>query len=90
MKLAYESLMTKRRIKRLAMLIYGPTRVEYNNQYLGELPMAGGAKSRTSQAKDIGSQGGKAGGPARAKKLTQAQRSEIARKGAQAKNNKAK
>lgn len=52
--------------------------------------MAGGAKSRTSQAKDMGSQGGKAGGPARAQKLTQAQRSEIARKGAQAKNNKSK
>jgi len=52
--------------------------------------MAGGAKSRTSQAKDLGSQGGKAGGPARAQKLTQAQRSEIARKGANAKNNKSK
>lgn len=86
MRLTYESLMTKRRIKKLVMLIY----CQYNNQYLGELHMAGGAKSRTSQAKDMGSQGGKAGGPARAQKLTQAQRSEIARKGANAKNNKSK
>ena len=74
----------------LTMILRGPTRIEYNNQYLGELHMAGGAKSRTSQAKDMGSQGGKAGGPARAQKLTQAQRSEIARKGANAKNNKSK
>lgn len=72
------------------MIIYGPTKAYINDQYLGELHMAGGAKSRTSQAKDLGSQGGKAGGPARAQKLTQAQRSEIARKGANAKNNKSK
>ena len=62
----------------------------YNKTFNKELQMAGGAKSRTSQAKDMGSQGGKAGGPARAQKLTQAQRSEIARKGANAKNNKSK
>lgn len=62
----------------------------YNKTFNKEYTMAGGAKSRTSQAKDMGSQGGKAGGPARAQKLTQAQRSEIARKGAQAKNNKSK
>ena len=72
------------------MIIYSPFSAYYDNQYLGEIHMAGGAKSRTSQAKDLGSQGGKAGGPARAQKLTQAQRSEIARKGANAKNNKSK
>lgn len=73
------------------IIIYNrPIGAYYNNHYLGEVQMAGGAKSRTSQAKDMGSTGGKAGGPARAQKLTQAQRSEIARKGANAKNNKSK
>jgi hypothetical protein len=50
----------------------------------------GNAKSGTSQAKDMGSKGGKSGGPARARKLTTQQRSEIARKGAVAKNAKKK
>lgn len=47
-------------------------------------------KSKTSQASDIGSAGGKKGGPARANKLTAQQRSEIASKGAKAKNKKGK
>lgn len=50
----------------------------------------GNAKSTNAQAKDLGSKGGKSGGPARAKKLNTNQRSEIARKGAEAKNKKAK
>lgn len=45
-------------------------------------------KSKGSQASDIGSSGGKKGGPARAAKLTAQQRADIARKGAMAKNNK--
>lgn len=48
------------------------------------------ARSSTSQAKDMGSKGGKVGGRARAVKLSTQQRSEIARKGAIAKNKKAK
>jgi len=47
-------------------------------------------KSEKSQSSDIGKKGGKSGGPARAAKLTAQQRSEIARKGAAAKNNKGK
>jgi hypothetical protein len=50
----------------------------------------GNAKSTGSQAKDMGSKGGKSGGPARARKLNTQQRSEIARKGAIAKNSKNK
>lgn len=50
----------------------------------------GNAQSGSTQAKDMGSKGGKSGGPARAKKLTTQQRSEIARKGAVAKNAKHK
>lgn len=50
----------------------------------------GQAKSARTQAKDMGSKGGKAGGPARARKLNTQQRSEIARKGAVAKNKKMK
>lgn len=48
----------------------------------------GNARSGMSQAKDMGSKGGKSGGPARARKLTTQQRSEIARKGAEATNKK--
>jgi hypothetical protein len=43
-------------------------------------------KSKLAQI--LGSKGGKKGGPARAKTLSPAKRSEIARKGAQAKNKK--
>jgi hypothetical protein len=43
-----------------------------------------------SQARQIASRGGKKGGPARANKLSSVQRSNIARKGAQAKNAKGK
>lgn len=50
----------------------------------------GNAKSTGTQAKDLGSKGGKSGGPARARKLNTQQRSEIARKGAEAKNKKTK
>jgi len=50
----------------------------------------GNARSGSSQAKDMGSKGGKSGGPARARKLTTQQRSDIARKGAVAKNAKKK
>jgi general stress protein YciG len=42
-------------------------------------------KSKSSQAADIGSRGGKKGGPARANKLTAQERSNIAKKGGQAK-----
>ena len=42
--------------------------------------------STYSNAKSIGSSGGKKGGPARALKLTAQQRSEIAKKGGIAKN----
>ena len=45
-------------------------------------------KSTSKQASDIGSKGGAKGGPARAAKLTAQQRTEIARKGANAKNGK--
>jgi hypothetical protein len=48
----------------------------------------GNARSSTSQAKDMGSKGGKTGGPARARTLSTQKRSEIARKGAIAKNSK--
>jgi hypothetical protein len=41
--------------------------------------------SLTAAAKALGSRGGKKGGPARAASLTQAQRTEIARKGGKAK-----
>jgi hypothetical protein len=44
--------------------------------------------SATSNAKSTGSAGGKVGGPSRAAKLTPTQRSEIAKKGGKAKNNK--
>ena len=44
--------------------------------------------SSSSNAKSIGASGGKAGGPARAAKLTAAQRSDIAKKGGQAKSKK--
>lgn len=50
----------------------------------------GNARSSMSQAKDMGSSGGKVGGPARAKALSTQKRSEIARKGAIAKNSKGK
>lgn len=50
--------------------------------------MPGNARSATSQAKDMGSRGGKVGGKARANKLTTQQRSAIASKGAIAKNKK--
>lgn len=45
-------------------------------------------KSRKSQASDIGSQGGKKGGPARAAKMTAQERSEVAKKGGEAKKRK--
>ena len=48
----------------------------------------GSARPSRSQAKDMGSKGGKSGGPARARKLNTQQRSAIARKGAIAKNAK--
>lgn len=44
--------------------------------------------STSSNAKTVGSAGGKAGGPARAAKLTASQRSDIAKKGGVAKGNK--
>ena len=44
--------------------------------------------STSSNAKSVGSSGGKAGGPARAAKLTAQQRSDIAKKGGQAKGRK--
>lgn len=44
------------------------------------------SKSLNTAAKILGSKGGKAGGPARAKVLTPQERSEIARKGAIATN----
>lgn len=47
-------------------------------------------KSLNSSAKEFGSKGGKSGGPARAKKLSQVERSNIAKKGAMAKNAKGK
>lgn len=47
-------------------------------------------KTTSSQASDIGSKGGKKGGPSRAAKLTAQQRADIARKGAAAKNSKGK
>jgi len=50
--------------------------------------MPGNARSSTSQAKDMGSKGGKVGGRARATKLSTQQRSAIASKGAAAKNKK--
>jgi hypothetical protein len=46
--------------------------------------------SAPAQARQIASRGGKKGGPARANKLSSVQRSNIARKGAQAKNSKSK
>jgi hypothetical protein len=52
------------------------------------MPGKGNARSGKSQAKDMGSKGGKVGGKARAQKLTTQQRSAIARKGAEAKNRK--
>lgn len=52
------------------------------------MPGKGNARSGKSQAKEMGSKGGKVGGKARARKLTSTQRSDIARKGAQAKNRK--
>ena len=52
------------------------------------MPSQSGGKSRNTQAAEIGSTGGKKGGPARANKLTAQQRSEIAKKGANAKNKK--
>lgn len=45
-------------------------------------------KSVSSQAADLGREGGKKGGPARAKALTRQERSAIARKGAMAKHAK--
>ena len=42
-------------------------------------------KGLTNAAKQLGSKGGQKGGPARAKVLSSSQRSEIARKGGQAK-----
>jgi len=47
-------------------------------------------KSGSSQASDMGSKGGKVGGPARAVKLTTQQRSDIAKKGGIAKSAKKK
>jgi hypothetical protein len=47
-------------------------------------------KGISSQAADLGSRGGKKGGPARANKLSAQQRSDIARKGASATNSKKK
>lgn len=52
------------------------------------MPGKGNARSTGSQAKDMGSRGGKSGGPARARKLNTQQRSAIASKGAKAKNTK--
>jgi general stress protein YciG len=43
------------------------------------------AKSTSNAAKQLGSKGGKKGGPSRAKKLSSQQRSEIAKKGGKAK-----
>jgi hypothetical protein len=47
-----------------------------------------GGRGTSRQAADLGSKGGKKGGPARANKLTAQERSNIARKGANAKNKK--
>jgi hypothetical protein len=47
-------------------------------------------KSTGSQASDMGRKGGLVGGRARATKLSAQQRSSIAKKGAEAKNKKAK
>lgn len=44
--------------------------------------------SRSSAAKQLGSKGGKTGGPSRAKKLSSQQRSQIASKGGKAKARK--
>ena len=49
-------------------------------------PDSPGARQTSSQ-KSTAAKGGKAGGPARANKLTKQQRSSIASKGAAAKNN---
>ena len=43
-----------------------------------------GSKGLTAAAKALGSKGGKTGGPARARRLTKAQRVEIARQGGKA------
>jgi len=50
------------------------------------------SKSTSNAAKQLGSRGGKKGGPARAKKLSSQERSQIASKGGKAKasNNKGK
>lgn len=48
------------------------------------------SKANTNAAKELGSKGGKIGGPARAKRLTSQQRSEIAKKGGKAKASKNK
>ncbi len=48
------------------------------------------SSSLNKAAQILGSRGGKVGGPARAKALPEARRSEIARKGALAKNAKKK
>ena len=45
-------------------------------------------KSKSTQAAELGSKGGKKGGPARANKLSAQERSDIAKKGATAKNAK--
>ena len=47
-------------------------------------------KSKTNSARDLGKAGGKSGGPARAKKLTSQERSQIAKKGGKAKAAKKK
>ena len=52
--------------------------------------MAKSDKPANKAAQVLGAKGGKAGGPARAKALSSTQRSEIARKGAVAKNAKGK
>lgn len=46
--------------------------------------------SKNTAAQQLGSKGGKVGGPARAKKLTSQERSQIASKGGQAKASKTK
>jgi len=51
--------------------------------------MAKKTKARNQNAVALGKLGGKKGGPARAKKLSAAERSAIASKGAKAKNKKA-
>lgn len=47
--------------------------------------MAGDGRSKSSQAKELGSRGGKVGGTNRAKKLSAQERSKIASQGGKAK-----